>query len=158
MQARIETLQEKKLVGKGLKMSLANNKTMELWAEFAPEIKNIANRHPSEKISMHIYNELYFNDFNPTNEFENWAAVEVSDFSLFPKGLDTFLLQGGLYAVFDHKGFNTDTSIFQYIFMHWLPKSDYHLDNRPHFEILGEKYKNNDPDSEEEIWIPIKKK
>jgi hypothetical protein len=24
--------------------------------------------------------------------------------------------------------------------------------------LLGEKYKNNDPDSEEEIWIPIRKK
>lgn len=40
----------------------------------------------------------------------------------------------------------------------WLPASDYNLDNRPHFEVLGEKYKNNDPTSEEEIWIPIKLK
>jgi AraC family transcriptional regulator len=29
------------------------------------------------------------------------------------------------------------------------------LDDRPHFEVLGEKYKNNDPTSEKEIWIPI---
>jgi AraC family transcriptional regulator len=34
----------------------------------------------------------------------------------------------------------------------------YFLDDRPHFEILGDKYKNGDPDSEEEIWIPIKQK
>lgn len=27
-----------------------------------------------------------------------------------------------------------------------------------HFEILGEKYKNNDPLSEEDIWIPIKRR
>ncbi|MFM9945765.1 MAG: GyrI-like domain-containing protein, partial [Bacteroidia bacterium] len=40
----------------------------------------------------------------------------------------------------------------------WIPNSEYNLDNRPHFEILGEKYKNNHPDSEEEIWIPIKPK
>ena len=26
------------------------------------------------------------------------------------------------------------------------------------FEILGEKYKNGDPNSEEEIWIPVKLK
>jgi AraC family transcriptional regulator len=32
------------------------------------------------------------------------------------------------------------------------------LDNRPHFEILGEKYKQGSPDSEEEIWIPVKEK
>ena len=28
----------------------------------------------------------------------------------------------------------------------------------PHFEILGAQYKNNEPDSEEEIWIPIQLK
>jgi AraC family transcriptional regulator len=40
-----------------------------------------------------------------------------------------------------------------------LPLSkEYELDDRPHFEILGDKYKNNDPNSEEEIWIPIKLK
>ena len=52
----------------------------------------------------------------------------------------------------------TCTSIFQYIFSEWIPQSDYSVDDRPHFEVLGAKYKNNDPDSEEEIWIPIKKK
>ena len=38
------------------------------------------------------------------------------------------------------------------------PNSDYKPDDRPHFELLGAKYKNDDPDSEEEIWIPIKRK
>jgi AraC family transcriptional regulator len=61
-----------------------------------------------------------------------------------------------MYAVFDYKGLNTDSSIFIYIFTEWLPGSIYVLDERPHFEVLGEKYKNNDPDSEEEICIPIK--
>jgi hypothetical protein len=30
------------------------------------------------------------------------------------------------------------------------------LDDRPHFEVLGSKYRNNDPESEEETWIPTK--
>jgi AraC family transcriptional regulator len=38
-----------------------------------------------------------------------------------------------------------------------LPASGYELDDRPHFEILGERYKNNDPDSEEELWFPVRK-
>ena len=71
---------------------------------------------------------------------------------------DHFVLEGGLYAVFDYKGSSADPSIFQYIYTDCLPKSEYLLDDRPHFEILGEKYKNNDPESEEEIWIPIKTK
>jgi AraC family transcriptional regulator len=40
----------------------------------------------------------------------------------------------------------------------WLPGSDFVLDTRPHFEVLGDQYKNNDTTSEEEIWIPIKLK
>ena len=69
-----------------------------------------------------------------------------------------FTLNPGSYAVFDYKGLNTDTQIFIYIFKEWLPNSDYELDERPHFEILGNKYKNGNPESEEEIWIPIKQK
>jgi AraC family transcriptional regulator len=58
-----------------------------------------------------------------------------------------------------HKGAASDgPKTFQYIFGTWLPDSEYLIDNRPHFEILGEKYKNEDPTSEEEIWIPIKPK
>ena len=70
--------------------------------------------------------------------------------------MEAFTLKEGLYAVFDYKGSSSDNSIFHYIFSEWLPSSDYQIDDRPHFEVLGERYKNNDVNSEEEIWIPIK--
>ena len=107
---------------------------------------------------MQVYKPTYFADFKPTNEFEKWATVEVTNFESVPTNMETFSLAGGLYAVFDYKGSSNDPSIFQYIFGTWLPGSDYFLDDRPHFEVLGDKYKNNDPTSEEEIWIPIKPK
>ena len=72
--------------------------------------------------------------------------------------MERILLPASVYAVFDYKGLSTDTSIFQYIFGAWLPSSPYVLDQRPHFEVLGEKYKNNDVNSEEQIYIPIKSK
>ena len=106
--------------------------------------------------SLQVYDDNYFNSFNPTKEFTKWALIEVEHFDEVPDGMSTFVLPDGMYAVFHYKGLNTDTSIFKYIFSEWLPQSTYVLDNRPHFEILGEKYKNNDPDSEEEIWIPVK--
>lgn len=64
----------------------------------------------------------------------------------------------GLYATFHYIGLNTDTKIFEYIYETSIPTSIYTLDSRPHFEILGEKYKKNDLNSEENIWIPIKVK
>jgi AraC family transcriptional regulator len=158
MKPRIETSNEKKLVGKRLTMSLSDNKTGELWKSFMPKRKEIANNLTNDFISMAIYTPTQFTDFKPSNEFEKWAAVEVTDFESMPDDMESFTLKAGLYAVFDYKGSSTDSSIFQYIFGTWLPNSDYLLDDRPHFEIMGEKYKNADVNSEEEIWIPIRKK
>jgi AraC family transcriptional regulator len=155
MEPRIEKLSEKKLVGKRMKMSLDNNKTGELWRSFMPRRREIQNNLTSELISMQVYDQAV--DFgNFSQEFEKWAVIEVSDFESVPDGMETFVLTGGLYAVFLYKGSSTDTRIFQTIFGEWLPNSSYLLDDRPHFELLGEKYKNADPNSEEEIWIPIK--
>lgn len=158
MNPRIEHLKEKKLIGKCLRMSLANNKTGELWKSFMSRRKEITNNLSNELISMQIYKPTYFENFNPANEFEKWATIEVTHFDNIPVEMGKFLLKSGLYAVFDYKGASNNPSIFQYIFGTWLPKSDYVLDDRPHFEVLGEKYKNADPNSEEEIWIPIRKK
>lgn len=158
MTPRIETISEKKLVGKRLTMSFADYKVAELWKSFMPLRKNITNNLSSDLISMAVYKPNHFRDFKPTNEFEKWATVEVADFNNVPNEMEKFVLQSGLYAVFHYKGLNTDNSIYQYILGTWLPNSDYVLDNRLHFEVLSSKYKNNDPNSEEEIYIPIKPK
>ena len=158
MKPRIETLKEKKLVGKRLLMSFAENKTAELWKSFMSQRKNITNNVSSDLISMSVYSPTHFADFRLTSEFEKWASIEVSDFDKIPNDMERVILTGGLYAVFDYKGSSADSSIFQYIFGTWLPGSEYLLDDRPHFEVLGDKYKNNDPISEEEIWIPVKSK
>jgi AraC family transcriptional regulator len=158
MEPRIITLSEKKLVGKRLIMSFADFKIGELWKSFLPRRKEIINSLTTDFISIALYKPNHFIDFSPTNEFEKWAVVEVSDFKSVPKDMETFTLPGGLYAVFDYKGSSTDNSIFQYILGTWLPNSMYLLDDRPHFEVLGDKYKNGDPNSEEEIWIPIRQK
>lgn len=137
-------------------MSLANNRTFDLWRSFMPDRVKIQNRVSTELISMRVYDRPFRMD--PLQEFDKWAAVEVSDFDEVPDEMESFILSGGLYAVFDYKGLNTDNRIFNFIFTEWLPASEYSLDNRPHFEILGDKYKNNDPESEEEIWIPVRTK
>ena len=160
MQPRIEALPQKKLAGKSLKMTLANNKTAELWSSFMPERKMIKNTVGSELFSMQIYDKsLNFKDFNPQTEFTKCAMIETSEFENIPEDMETRILGGGLYAVFVHKGMAKDFSkISQYIFNQWLPNSDYELDQREHFELLGAKYNPNDENSEEEVWIPIKQR
>ena len=158
IQPTIQYLVSKKLIGLRTETSLVNNKTGQLWQSFMPRRKEIIKRVNKDFISMQIYDPTYFDDFNPAKTFEKWATVEVTDFNNIPPEMETYILEAGNYAVFNYKGSSTDNSIFEYIFSTWLPNSDYSLDDRPHFEILGEKYKNADLNSEEEIWIPIKKR
>jgi len=159
MDARIEILAEKKLVGKRMNMTFSDNKTVDLWRGFMPGREEIKNKIGTELYSMQIYPRLFFDNFNPDAEFEKWATVEVKDFDTIPDGMETFTMPGGTYAVFLYKGASSAASdTFRYIFGTWLLNSEYTLDHRPHFEILGEKYKNESPDSEEELWIPIKLK
>jgi AraC family transcriptional regulator len=156
---RIELLPEKKLVGKRLTMTLSNNRTAELWGSFMPRRKEVRNTVSSDLYSMQVYDPLLdFKNFNPDTVFEKWATVEVSDFTDIPEGMESYILKGGLYAVFIHKGApSAFLKTFQFIFGYWIPQSGYEVDNREHFELLGEKYKNNQPDSEEEVWVPIRK-
>jgi AraC family transcriptional regulator len=160
MTPRIATIPEKKLVGKRVRMTLSANRTSELWQSFMPRRKEIRNKLNTDLISAEVYDpDLDFKDFDLTTEFEKWAAVEVSALEDVPENMETLTLTGGLYAVFLYKGAaNEFESTFRYIFGTWLPASEYSLDNRPHFEIMGENYKGNDPTSEEEIWIPVKLK
>ena len=123
MQPVITTLAEKKLVGKRVLMSLAENKTPDLWRSFMPNRKAIQNAVSNETISMSTYSEpLRLGDFQ--QKFDKWAAVEVSDFDDVPAEMETFTLEGGLYAVFHYQGLSTDNSIFIYIFGTWLPNSE----------------------------------
>jgi len=158
MFSRIETIAQKKLAGMRIRMSYAHNKTHELWKGFMSRRSAIRNSIGTDLFSLQVYPPSFdFNSFDPHALFEKWAAVEVTEFDETPDDMETFLLPGGLYAVFLHKGAAaTASKTFTWIFGTWLPQSGYHLDLRPHFEILGEKYKNDDPASEEEVWIPIR--
>ncbi len=122
-----------------------------------PRRKEITNPVTTDLFSMQVYPAGFnFKQFDINATFEKWAAVEVIDFNTVPEGMETFTLPGGLYAVFIHKGPASEGErSFKYIFTEWLPASGYALANRPHFELLGDKYKNNQPGSEEEVWIPI---
>ena len=156
MEPEIKNIGSKKLAGKSLIMSLTENRTADLWKSFMPRQKEITNNLSNDLFSLQIYDNDYFTDFRPDRKFEKWALAEVEDFNSIPDGMKTFELPAGMYAVFKHKG--TETGIFNYIFSEWLPNSGFQIDNRPHFEVLGEKYRNGSPDSEEEIWIPVKPK
>lgn len=159
MQPLIKTLNEKKLIGHFVEMSFIENKTFQLWNGFMPKRKEIKNAVNADLYSLEVYTENHFDNFDPNDSFQKWATVEVLDYENIPHGMETLIVPDGLYAVFLHLGPATEAhKTYHNIFAEWLPNSEYTVDNRPHFAVMNEKYKKDDPDSEEEIWIPIKKR
>ena len=149
-------LSEKKLAGKRLTMSFSLNQTRELWQSFMPRRKEIENPVGAVLYSIEVYPPGFFDHFDPSVAFKKWAAIVVTSFETLPPGMEPFTLSAGMYVVFLYKGLASEAAAFyRQIFETWLPGSGYRLDNRPHFARMGEKYKNEDPESEEEIWIPV---
>jgi len=160
LKPRIEVHSEIKLVGKRIVMTFAHNRTGELWQSFMSKRGSVINTIGSDLYSVEVYNDTtFFNKFDASREFEKWATVRVTDQSNIPAGMEALTLREGLYAIFHYKGRARDAqSTYQTIYGVWVPNSKYQLDNRPHFALMGEKYKNDDVNSEEEIWIPILEK
>lgn len=141
-----------------MSMSIQDNKTGLLWRSFMPRRQEVQHQLGTALYSLQVYPADYFRAFRTDTIFEKWALVEVSEAESVPPGMQVFILQGGLYACFHYQGPSTDKRIFQYIFNQWVPQSDYQIDDRPHFELLGTKYSNTSPDSEEDIYVPIRLK
>lgn len=160
MKNRIITIGKKILVGKHLEMSYKNDKTRELWQSFMPQRSKIHNRVDALYYSMQIYPErMDYKTFAPLTSFTKWAAVEVSNLNTLPNEMDSYILEGGTYTVFTHIGpASTFAKSMHYIHEIWLPKSEYVIDDREHFELLQEDYNPMDEYATEEIWIPVKLK
>lgn len=155
---RIEILEDKFLCGRSMPMSVIEDKTKALWSSFMPLRGSISNKENSDFYSLQVYHDLFdYKNFDPNQYFTKWAAVEVKDALNIPNQLQLFTLNGGLYAVFIHRGTPQGfRKTFQFIFEEWLPASKYQVDDRPHFELLTDKYRPDDPSATEEVWIPIK--
>ena len=156
MHLRNEIIPGMILAGIKATMSFSENRTTTLWKRFMPNRKQILNTVNDKLYSAEVYPSGFFPSFDPAAKFEKWAAIEVTDAKNLPEDFEKLIIPAGEYAIFLHKGPASEgAKTYRYIFEEWLPKSGFHLDDRPHFAIMDERYKNNSEDSEEEIWIPI---
>lgn len=139
-------------------MSLVENKTVELFSAFMPRRKEIPHPVHTSVWDLKEYGKDYFVNYHPSKSFTKWALIEVSAVENIPEGMEVFVLQAGEYAVFFQKELNTEKNPFEYIFTKWIPGSDYILDDRPHFDVLAVTADKKQAETEQEFWIPIRKK
>lgn len=152
MKPTIIDIKEKKLIGQKSQMLQHQfENIVALWKQFMPRKHHIKNTISQELIALQDYSG--FGNFEVP--FDIWACVEVSKSIDIPNHMENYTIPAGKYAKFLHKGMNAGAT-YQKIMREWLPNSRYSIDNRPHFQVMGEKYKNGSPDSEEDFYVPIK--
>jgi AraC family transcriptional regulator len=140
-QLKIISLEPSFFIGKNSKMSLSKDATFLLWNSFMPYLKNVEKRKGKDFYSIIIYPENYFESFNPSLEFENWAAVQVDSDAPCINGLDFLEFSGGKYLQFMHVGSmdKFKDTMFQ-LYSYVIPNSEYILDSRPHITIMSDRY------------------
>lgn len=125
-----------------------------------PRRAEIANRTSPDYYSMRVYDDIDLPPgqlFAPGNEFEKWAAVEVTDHDAVPSDMQPYTLQGGTYAVFEHKGpADRFADTMRFVFGVWLPQSGFELDHREFFEIVPEGWRPDDDDAVEQVFVPVR--
>jgi AraC family transcriptional regulator len=145
------------LAGLHQPMTLYSDQSVQLWTRFMNLFMKENYRLGPNKYNVHLYPDDYFTNFDPSKEFIKWAAAEHR--GDIPPTLEELEVPEGLYAVFIHNGpAATAFKTFEYIFQVWLPKSEYIIDQRPHFEVMDPNYQKDSENATEELWVPIKPK
>jgi AraC family transcriptional regulator len=158
MFTRIETISSKTLAGMHLPMSFNNNRTAELWKNFIPRFRDIPVKVCDDLYSVEVYPAGFFKRFDADSAFQKWAGVEVPANAELQEGLEQLIIPSGEYAVFLHHGPAAEAArTYHYIYEKWFPNSGYIVDERPHFAVMGPKYKPASEGSEEEIFIPLRR-
>ncbi|WP_296385213.1 GyrI-like domain-containing protein [Winogradskyella sp.] len=152
MKPKLIHISEKTVIG--MKSSMHHGEfgnIVALWKRFMPNRKAIKNVANEEFIAMQNYTD--FDNFEVS--FDVWACVEVASIETIPDTMEAFTILEGEYAVFLHKGMDASAT-YQRVMNEWLPNSGYEIDNRSHFQVMGDKYKNGSSDSEEDFYVPVR--
>lgn len=91
---RTAYLNETRLIGMSMVLSLDNNTTAALWQGFMPRLGEIEGRLNEDLMSVAVYPPTYFQAFDYATPFEKIAAVEVAKSAEIPLGMAEFVLPG----------------------------------------------------------------
>jgi len=158
IEPKILWVEEKALAGIRISTSLVENRDGEIWRPLRSRVTEFYERVGTDFYSVKVYDpEYHFSNLDPAAKFDKWAAIAVSKNSKLPEGFESLSIPAGQYAEFIHRGTpEMAQRTFGYIFGTWLPRSAFDLDDRPHFEILGNDWSPFDESAQEAVLVPIK--
>lgn len=129
------------------------NRFNAFWDEGGEWRRHVAD--PSVAYEVHIEPEEY----TKTKEFYVMVGVQVGEVHPLPLELSFKMLPSTTYAVFTLKGSEITSNWPDTIYKEWLPTSGYEEAYKFTVERYGPSFEGmKDPDSELEVWVPIRPK
>lgn len=147
--------EEIKVVGYLSLISMKHNLISNLWMRFVSRIEEIENViNPNEMLGISYDGEQMDDDYL----FFHLVGYEVSEIQIIPEGLTYVVIPPHQYAKFTHKGeIDKLMDTYNYIYGEWMATSGYEIDEDFYeIELYDQRFKMGQPDSEFDIYIPIK--
>ncbi|HPP74677.1 MAG TPA: GyrI-like domain-containing protein [Armatimonadota bacterium] len=158
MEPKIITREEIKLIGMQYIGNNSNGEIPKLWENFLPRIEEIKNQ-SGECVCYGVCECLCEGECKCGcgGDFSYIAAREVSSFDDVPEGMITRTIPASKYAVFTHKGLlESLNKTFEDIYSKWIPAAGLEIAGSYDFEYYDEQFKDFAPDSELDIYVPVK--
>jgi len=127
-----------------------NNEIPRMWEALGPRVGEIRNR-----VDDDVAYGISANMDETTGAFDYIAGFAVSSGEEIPEGMVRFDVPGGKYAVF-RTTLPRLGETFTHAYRTWVPQSDYELAGTPDFEEYGEAFDPNNPESEFDVYVPIR--
>jgi AraC family transcriptional regulator len=126
------------------------------WHRFFPLAERIPHRvNPAVMYGVEMYGPESMQEHKWT--YFPSTAVSQLDVSEIPDHLFAAVLPAARYAVFTAKGGLTALpATFRYAYDTWLPASEYEGTGMLDFELYDERFRESEPDSELDVYIPIR--
>jgi len=156
MQPRFVDLEELILVGLPYYGQPVGGKFTQAWDRFfevEPSIRSRVNK----KVCYGV--EVFGKESTLGGDWFYFPSVQVSDLKEIPGILFAKTFPACRCVVFSVTGGIPKLGeVFRYIYAEWLPASGYEIAYPWDFEVYGEQFKGDEPDSLIDIYIPVREK
>ncbi len=156
MEPQIVALDTLYLVGLPFYGDASEGQFGKTWDRFIKIEKQIKKR-VNQEVTYGV--EIYGEEFHTDQKWVYFPSVAVSDLAEIPDILFGKILPAATYAVFTVKGgLDKIPETFRYAYDQWLPASKYEMGYAFDFELYDERFKGREPDSELDLYLPVKLK
>lgn len=138
------------VVGMMVRGKAESNEIPQMWEALNPRVREIQDR-TGDDVAYGISTNMD----EQTGEFDYIGGFEVGRVHEIPEGMIRFEVPGGNYAVF-RTTLPRIGDTFMHAYRTWAPQSGYELTGGPDFELYGEEFDPRNPDSEFDVYIPIR--